>query len=123
MRSELIQVSDYQLTASAEEFLAAAEALATKVEDDGLVALLRYGFYADEASGTAAAVIVFRDATAWAEHHDMVAEWDEYDHFREVVTLTAIRFIGDLPEELAEGMGQAGIDYRHMGALQAGFVR
>ena len=123
MRAELIQISDYQLTVEIHEFNEAAEALVNRAEEDGLVALLRYGFYADEETGTAGAVIVFRDATAWAEHHEMVAQWDEYDRFREVVKLTRIQFIGDLPPELAEGIRQAGIEYDHLGSLQAGFVR
>ena len=123
MRAELIQISDYQLTVDIEEFHEAAEALVERAEQDGLIALLRYGFYADEASGTAGAVIAFRDATAWAEHHEMVAGWEEYERFREVVKLTSIEFIGDLPSELAEGIHRAGIDFRHLGTLQAGFAR
>lgn len=123
MLAELIQISDYELTADPSEFAAAAQALADRVERDGLDGVTRYGFYVDNDRETAGAVIVFRDTAAWADHHELVADWDEYQRFREAVELTGIEFIGDFPPELAAGIEQAGIDYRHVGTLAEGFVR
>jgi hypothetical protein len=123
MQTELIQISDYELTVDVHEFTEAATALADRVEQDGLDGLTRYCFYLDEETRTAGAVIVFRDPKTWADHHQLVAGWDEYNRFRDTVSLSKIEFLGDLPAELAAGIEQAGIDYRHLGPFAAGFVR
>jgi hypothetical protein len=123
MRSELIQISDYELETDAVEFGTAASELAARVEREGIDGLTRYGFYVDEEAGTAGAVVTFRDPAAWADHHQLVAEWDEYIRFRGTVSLVNIAFVGDLPPELAAGIEQAGIQYRHLGTLASGFVR
>jgi hypothetical protein len=123
MHTELIQISDYELTVDIPAFTEAAAALADRVERDGLDGLTRYCFYLDEDTGTAGAVIAFRDPKTWADHHELVAGWDEYRRFRDTVSLTKIEFVGDLPAELAAGIEQAGIEYHHLGGFSAGFVR
>jgi hypothetical protein len=123
MRAELIQINDYQLTVDVDEFNEAAAALVERVERDGLDGLTRYGFYVNQATGAAGGVIAFRNAKTWADHHEMVAGWDEYQRFSNAVSLTKLEFVGDLPAELASGIEQAGIAYSHLGTLASGFVR
>jgi hypothetical protein len=123
MREELIQISAYELKVAPSEFTEAAAVLAERVEREGLDGLTRYAFYVDEDSGSAGGVIAFRDPKTWADHHELVADWDEYNRFRNTVSLTRIEFVGDLPAELAAGIEQAGIDHHHLGAFAAGFTR
>jgi len=123
MQAELIQISDYRLNVGVDEFTAAAAALVSRAETDGLEGVTRYGFYFDEEAGTAGGVIAFRDPATWVEHQEMATSWEEYDRFRDAVSLTNIEFIGNLPPEMAASIEQAGIDSSHLGTLTAGFVR
>ena len=119
----IVNVNEYELTASADEFVEAIRALAQRTETEGEPGVLQYQFYVDRDADKAAATIVYRDADAWLEHHRLAYTWPEMAALQATVKLQRLTFLGPLNEEI-ESMA-AGIDVpvAVCDTLAAGFSR
>ena len=100
IEDQIINVNEYHLAASADEFVAAIEALARRTETEGESGVLRYQFYVDRDGGSALATIVYRDANAWLEHHRLAYTWPEMAKLQATVKLTRLTFLGPLNDEI-----------------------
>ena len=120
---QIVNVNEYELAASADEFVAAIGALAQRTEREGEPGVLRYQFYVNRDENRSTATIVYRDADAWLEHHRLAYEWPEMAALQATVTLERLTFLGPLNDEI-EAMA-AGIDVPvvRCDTLAAGFSR
>jgi quinol monooxygenase YgiN len=123
IEDQIINVNEYHLAASADEFVAAIEALAQRTESEGESGVLRYQFYVNRDEGSALATIVYRDADAWLEHHRLAYTWPEMAKLQATVKLHRLTFLGPLNDEI-EAMA-SGIDVPIVlgDTLAAGFAR
>ena len=62
---QIVNVNEYDLAATAGEFVEAITALARRTETEGDPGVLRYQFFVNRETETAIATIVYRDAAAW----------------------------------------------------------
>lgn len=120
---QIVNVNEYELAESADEFVAAIDALAQRTEREGEPGVLRYQFYVNPEENRATAAIVYRDADAWLEHHRLAYEWPEMAALQATVALQRLTFLGPLNDEI-EAMA-AGIDVpiARCDTLAAGFSR
>jgi len=119
----IVNVNEYDLEASADDFVAAIDALATRTETEGHPGVLHYRFHVNRAEDTAGAVIVYADADAWVEHHRMAYEWDEMATLQATVSLRRLTLLGranQTMEEMAAGLPVPVVVYD---TLAAGFIR
>jgi quinol monooxygenase YgiN len=123
IENQIVNINEYRLAARADEFVSAIEALAERTEAEGESGVLRYQFYVNRGDGTASAVIVYRDAEAWLEHHRPAYTWDEMAKLQATVKLSRLTFLGP-PNDEIEAMA-AGIDVPivRSDTLAAGFTR
>ncbi len=122
-RDQIVNVNEYRLAASADEFVSAIGALARRTEAEGEPGVLRYQFYVNRDEQAAVAAIVYRSADAWLEHHRVAYTWPEMAALQATVTLERLTFLGPLNDEI-EAMA-AGIDVpiARCDTLAAGFAR
>lgn len=123
IENQIIQMTSYQLTGSAEAFSKAITALSKRTFDEGPANILRYTFYVNDGDGTAGAIIVFQNAEAWLGQHDFVTSLDEYQQFYKTVRLVGLRFFGDLSSEIRRWLDERNLEYEFAGPLAAGFER
>ena len=64
IENQIIQMTSYQLTDSAEAFTKAISALSQRTQEEGPENILRYSFYVNAGDGTAGSIIVYRDPEA-----------------------------------------------------------
>lgn len=117
----IIQVNDYDLSDTAEAYLAAIGALARRTESEGHPGVLSYHFYVNRSQTTAGASIVYADADAWVAHHRMAYEWDEMPALQATVALKGLTMFGPLNDEIRDMA--AGLTYTHYDEYAAGFAR
>lgn len=120
---EIVNVNEYELAGTAEEFVAAISALAERTETEGDSGVLRYQFYVNADDGTATAVIVYRDAASWLEHHRMAYEWPEMAVLQATVKLQRLTFLGPLDDEIEAMAAGVPVPVVRSDALAAGFSR
>jgi hypothetical protein len=115
----------YRLDGPAEDFAAAAGQLAVRVRCEGHPGVLTYRFFADAATGSARAVVDYRDPEAWLGHHDIVTGWPEMAALRRAATLTEVCFLGRVTPAILDWMARSGLaaEVRHGFGFAAGFVR
>jgi hypothetical protein len=123
IENQIIQMTSYQLTDSAEAFTQAITALSKRTLDKGPANILRYSFYVSAGDGTAGAIIVFQDPEAWLGQHEFVTSLDEYRQFYKTVRLAGLRFFGDLSPEIRRWLDKRNLEYEYAGPLAAGFER
>lgn len=119
----VVQVNEYELQTSADVYVAAIEALAKRTEAEGHRGVLVYQFYVDNNADTAGAVIVYDDADAWAEHHQMAYQWEEMPALQSCVSLQRLTLFGPLTPAIKVSLATAGIAYVHYESFAAGFFR
>jgi hypothetical protein len=120
---QVVNVNEYDLKGSPDEFVAAIGALARRTEAEGHPGVGVYQFYANRAEGTAAAVIVYEDSDAWLAHHRIAYQWEEMPALQATVSLTRLTLLGPLSEEVESWISGAGLTFTHYDELAAGFVR
>ena len=125
LAKHIVNLNEYDLTGTPEAFTEAITALVTKTEAEGHKGVLRYAFYTDAASGTAAANIVYADANAWIDHHKMVYDWPEMPAFQATVKLRRITFLGPFNQAMQDWLDAASIAVPliRLDNLAAGFER
>ena len=123
IENQIIQMTSYQLTDSAEAFTKAILALSKRTQEEGPENILRYSFYVNAGGGTAGSIIVYRDPEAWLGQHDFVTSLDEYQHFYKTIRLAGLRFFGNLSPKIRQWLDERNLQYEYAGQLAAGFER
>lgn len=120
---QVVNVNEYELRATPDEFIEAISALARRTEADGHPGVLLYQFYVNPEQETAGAVIVYSDAAAWLAHHHMAYEWEEMASLQATVALQRLTILGPLDQEVEDWLGEAGLSFTHYTTIAAGFMR
>lgn len=123
IEQQIVNVNEYDLAAPADDFVAAIDDLARRTEGEGEPGVLRYQFYVDRAGGSAIAMIVYRDAEAWLEHHRIAYEWPEMAALQATVRLTRLTFLGPLDERIRAMAAGVDVPIGYCDTLAAGFSR
>ena len=120
---QIVNVNEYELAARPDEFIGAIEALARRTEADGEAGVLRYQFYVNADEGSAVATIVYRDAAAWIDHHQLAYTWPEMAALQATVQLKRLTFLGPLNDEIEEMASGIPVPVARCPTLAAGFAR
>jgi hypothetical protein len=123
IEKQVVQVTSYELTGSAEAFTRAISALSARTQAEGPRGILRYSFYVNADNATAGAIIIYRDSEAWLGQHDFVSGLDEYQDFYKTIRLVGLRFFGDLSPAMRQWLDERNLQYEDAGQLVAGFQR
>ena len=121
--TRLTQVVHYDLVQSREAYIEAIQALAERTRKEGHPGVLSYRFFTSSTEETAASVITYADAGAWAAHHQLAYQWKEMPRLQATVKLKRLTLYGPLNEAVASWRQQAGLAYTHYDQLAAGFER
>jgi len=122
LAERIININEYRLVGTADDYTAAISAIAERVEREGHPGVLGYHFYLNEAGGTAGAAIIYADAQAWLEHHQMLRSWEEMARFGQTIEFQRAVIFGPISDEMREYIGPNTVFADH-GELAAGFVR
>jgi hypothetical protein len=113
-----------EVTAPFEEFQSAIDAVAERLEAEGVKELVSINFYGESGSNEVGAILTFSDSKSMLKHMDMVSSWKEYETFFGTVKPLDVRVYGRLSEEAEAWIGQFGnIVSRKFEYHTAGFVR
>ena len=112
-----------ELTQPFEEFAAAVQAAARRLEVEGIKELVTLQFYADPASTEVGAILTFTDRNRMMKHIDMISGWEEFERFFGTVKPIDVRVYGKLSAEAEEWVGQFGVVSKAFEDHVAGFVR
>jgi hypothetical protein len=106
-----------------EEFEATVGLALSRLEAEGVQALVRIQFYCQPGSREAGAVITFANRDHFMAHIRMITEWLEFKDFFRTVRPVDIRIYGRLSEEAAQWIGAFDVVSRNFEQYVAGFVR
>jgi hypothetical protein len=112
-----------ELTRPFEEFAAAIQAAARRLESEGIKELVSLQFYADPASREVGSILTFTDRNRMMEHIEMIPRWEEFERFFATVRPIDVRVYGKLSAEAEEWVGQFGVVSKTFKDHVAGFVR
>jgi hypothetical protein len=113
-----------EVTVPFEEFQSAIDAVAARLEAEGVKELVSINFYGEAGSNEVGAILTFSDSKSMLKHMDMVSSWKEYDMFFGTVKPLDVRVYGTLDAEAEAWIGQFGdIVSRKFEHHTAGFVR
>ena len=118
---QIIQVNEYDLSDSADAYVAAIAALAGRTESQGHPGVLSYRFYVNRSENTAGATIVYADADAFVAHHRLAYQWDEMPALQATVALKRLLVFGPINDEMRDMA--AGLTLTHYDDYAAGFAR
>jgi hypothetical protein len=123
LERRIVNINEYDLTGTADEYLEAIGALAARTEREGHPGVLAYQFYVNRAESTAGATIVYEDAEAWVAHHELAYQWEEMPTLQATVSLKRLTLLGPLNKAMRQWISRAGFSFTHYDTLAAGFVR
>ncbi len=106
-----------------EEFAAAVQAAANRLEAEGIKELVTLQFYADPASAEVGAILTFNDRNRMMEHIAMITRWEEFDRFFAPIKPLDVRVYGKFSAEAEEWVGQFGVVSKTFEDHVTGFVR
>ena len=113
-----------EVTVPFEEFQSAIDAVADRLEAEGVKELVSINFYGESGSNEVGAILTFSDSKSMLRHMDMVSSWKEYETFFGTVKPLDVRVYGTLDAEAEAWIGQFGdIVSRKFEHHTAGFVR
>jgi hypothetical protein len=113
-----------EVTVPFEEFQSAIDAVAERLEAEGVKELVSINFYGESGSNKVGAILTFSDSKSMLKHMDMVSSWKEYETFFSTVKPLDVRVYGTLDAEAEAWIGQFGdIVSRKFEHHTAGFVR
>lgn len=93
-------INHYDFRQTADDFIAATQALSARVANEGHPGIQSYHFFAGTASGHA--LIRYRDADAWFGHHEIAMPWPEMAALHRAAVLVRITFSGDVPQSISD---------------------
>ncbi|HEX5848809.1 MAG TPA: hypothetical protein VFY59_06400 [Rubrobacter sp.] len=125
------QAADYvtlvevlEVTAPFEEFQSTIDAVAARLEEEGVRELVSMNFYGESGSNEVGAILTFSDSKSMLRHMNMVSSWKEYEMFFGTVKPLDVRVYGTLDAEAEAWIRQFGdIVSRKFEHHAAGFVR
>ena len=123
IENHIVQVTNYQLTAPASDFVEAITTLAERSREEGPGDMIRYSFYTNPDQGTAGAIIIYRNAAAWLAQHQLVASLEEYPKFYRTVRLVGLQLFGEISPEIRQFFDERRLSFTDGGQLAAGFER
>ena len=113
-----------EVTVPFEEFQSAIDAVADRLEAEGVKELVSINFYGESGSNEVGAILTFSDSKSMLKHMDMVSTWEEYEMFFGTVKPLDVRVYGTLNAEAEAWIRQFGdIVSRKFEHHTAGFVR
>jgi hypothetical protein len=112
-----------ELTGSQEEFVAAGQAMARRLEAEGIPSLVSVHLYADPGSTEAGVVLTFADPGEMMRHIEMIAGWEEFARFVTTVRPIDVRVYGKLTPEAEEWLRHMNVVGKKFENHVAGFVR
>jgi hypothetical protein len=113
-----------ELTGTFEEFAAAIQAAARRLEAEGIQELVTLQFYATPGSTEVGALLTFADRSRIMEHIGMITEWEEFERFFSTTKPLDVRVYGKLSAEAEAWVRQFGdIVSKKFEDHVAGFVR
>jgi len=112
-----------ELTRPFEEFAAAIQAAARRLEAEGIEELVSLQFYADPEATEVGAILTFTDRNRMMEHIDMITGWEEFERFFGTIKPIDVRVYGKLSAEAEEWVRQFGVVSKTFEDHVAGFVR
>ena len=113
-----------EVTAAVEEFQRTIDAVAARLEAEGVRELVSMNFYEESGSNEVGAILTFSDSKSMLRHMDMVSSWEEYGMFFGTVKPLDVRVYGTLDAEAEAWIRQFGdIVSRTFEHHTAGFVR
>jgi hypothetical protein len=113
-----------EVTAPVEEFQSTIDAVAARLEAEGVRELVSMNFYEESGSNEVGAILTFSDSKGMLRHMDMVSSWEEYGMFFGTVKPLDVRVYGTLDAEAEAWIRQFGdIVSRKFEHHAAGFVR
>jgi hypothetical protein len=113
-----------EVTVPFDEFQGAIDAVAGRLEAEGVKELVSINFYGESGSNEVGAILTFSDSKSMLKHMAMVSSWKEYETFFSTVRPLDVRVYGKLSEEAEAWIGQFGdIVSRKFEHHTAGFVR
>ena len=113
-----------EVTAPVEEFRRTIDAVAARLEAEGVRELVSMNFYEESGSNEVGAILTFSDSKSMLRHMDMVSSWEEYGMFFGTVKPLDVRVYGTLDAEAEAWIRQFGdIVSRKFEHHAAGFVR
>ena len=112
-----------ELTSTFEEFRAAIQAAARRLEAEGIQELVTLQFYATPGSNEVGALLTFADSSRMIEHIDMITEWEEFERFFGTVKPVDVRVYGKLSAEAEAWVRQFGVVSKSFEDHVAGFVK
>ena len=113
-----------EVTAPVEEFQSTIDAVAARLEAEGVRELVSMNFYEELGSNEVGAILTFSDSKSMLRHMDMVSSWEEYRMFFGTVKPLDVRVYGTLDAEAEAWIRQFGdIVSRKFEHHAAGFVR
>jgi thiosulfate/3-mercaptopyruvate sulfurtransferase len=122
--SQIVQVAEYEVTGDPDAFLEAIEAVAARVEAEGVETMRRYTFYLDREARTVVSVIVHDGPASWVRHHEMLDRWhDEFARLKQTVHQTRLRLMGPVSPEMRAWLDARGVRYEAEWRPAGGFLR
>ncbi|BAY10275.1 hypothetical protein [Calothrix sp. NIES-2098] len=112
-----------ELTKSFTEFTAASQALARRLETEGIKALVTLQFYANLESSELGAILTFADRSQIIQHINMMTAWPEFQEFVATVKPIDMKIFGKLSAEAEEWVRQFNVLSKTFENHVAGFVR
>ena len=113
-----------EVTAPFEEFQSAIDAVAERLEVEGVKELVSINFYGESGSNEVGAILTFSDSKSMLKHMDMVSSWEEYEMFFGTAKPLDVRVYGTLDAEAEDWIEQFGdIVSRKFEHHTAGIVR
>ncbi len=112
-----------ELTRPFEEFEAAIQAAAQRLEAQGIGELVTLQFYKHPGSTEAGAILTFANRDRIMEHIAMITTWEEFERFFATVKPLDVRVYGKLSVEAEEWVGQFDVMSKTFEEHVAGFVR
>jgi hypothetical protein len=112
-----------ELISTFEEFRAAIQAAARRLEAEGIRELVTLQFYATPGSSEVGALLTFTDSSRIIDHIDMITKWEEFERFFGTVKPVDVRVYGKLSAEAEAWVRQFGVVSKTFEDQVAGFVR
>ena len=112
-----------ELTRPFEEFTAAVQAAARRLEAEGIEELVTLQFYANPEATEVGAILTFADRDRMMDHIEMITGWEEFERFIGIVKPIDVRVYGKLSRKAEAWVRQFDVLSRTFEDHVAGFVR
>lgn len=110
-------------TAPYDEFLTVVQSAVSRLEHEGVRALVSFQFYATPDSNEAGVLITFSDRDQMINHIKLITGWEEFTQFLRVVKPIDVRVYGKLSPEAEAWIQQFDVLSKTYAHHVAGFVR